>query len=182
MATRAPTPAAARGAAVGLVTAAGAVWAHHASGGTVALLPGAVAVLASVAAGMLLGRVRPTSPWTALALTVATQGAWHVLFTTSASPHAAMAHGSGEVMLLTHVGAGLTSAALALGADRALVRLARAALDRWRVPLPGLPPYAVPRLAVAASVAGPPRPPAPGTAPVRGPPAGRTTPPPALAS
>ncbi|GAA1908235.1 hypothetical protein GCM10009737_06530 [Nocardioides lentus] len=170
----AATPTAARGTALGLVTAAGATWAHHAAGGTVG--PGAfgLAVLVSVAAGLALTPTRGTSPLRVLALAAATQGAWHLLLATGPpTSHTGAAHGEPGPMLLAHLAVVVVTTALALGADRALLALAREALDRLRVPAPGHPSYDVTSVAPPAPTVGAPRPPAPGTAPVRGPPSTR---------
>jgi hypothetical protein len=122
-----------RGTVVGLVVAAGATWAHQwAGGGYAAVEPTLlVLLLASLAGGHAVARrARPGLP-TLLVLAGLAQAAWHVALP---APAHAMHGPSGASMLLGHLLVVLVTVAVAAGADRALVALARDALA-----LPPLP-------------------------------------------
>ncbi|MCH1864977.1 hypothetical protein [Nocardioides sp. CFH 31398] len=146
-----------RGTVVGLVVAAGATWAHQwAGGGTATAEPTLLLlVLASLAGGHAVVRRGRAGLPALLVLAGLAQAAWHVVLP-SHPMHAGHA-GHGDVaatalaMLAGHLLVALVTVAVAAGADRALVSLAR---DAVSLPPPPAGVPAAPSLAVTRTPPG----------------------------
>ncbi len=133
-----------RGTVVGLVVAAGATWAHQRAGGGAAVADPTLLVplIASVAGGHAVVRRGRAGLPALLALAVLAQAAWHVALPDPAhAMHTDHSGSAGASMLLGHLLVALVTVAVAAGADRALVALARDALALPARPVvaPGTP-------------------------------------------
>ncbi len=171
------TGSAARGVLSGAVAGVGAWVAHSVSGGEVTPLAGLVAFVVSVALGPVLlaqggassrapsrrtpgtgtptsrvGPAGPVAPRTAdplrvAALTLLSQGVWHLVFMVGAPAPATTSTGADHAVLMlgAHLLAGVAATAVAVGLDRSLVqaavRVAAALLPR---PVVALAPILVP--------------------------------------
>ena len=145
---------AARGVLSGVVAGAGAWVAHSVSGGEVTPLAGLVAFALSVALGPLLLAPSRTSsrapqrgaavdPLRVAALTLLSQGVWHLVFMVGAPAPAPSGTEHTVLMLAAHLVAAVAATGVAVGLDRALVqaavRVAATLLPRPIVAVPALP-------------------------------------------
>ncbi|MEQ6903364.1 hypothetical protein [Nocardioides sp. YIM 152588] len=133
-----------RGVAAGVVAAFGALVAHVASGGTVEVVPGLVALAVALPLGTAMTRRRVVDLRRLAVVAVAVQAAGHLTLMTKpavasaeapSGAHALHAHGSGGIhptaMVLLHLLVAVVTVAVAAGLDRAILVLVGELVARW---------------------------------------------------
>lgn len=131
----------ARGVAIGVVCGLGALVGHQVAGGEVAVMPALLALACAVLGGVWLTRPDRPDALRAVLLAGAGQLVCHGIFLMSpqqgghdhAGATAAAGGGHAAAMLVSHGLVALVTAGVALGADRALLDLART-LCAWLLP------------------------------------------------